>query len=224
MDESMHGGVQVKVCGLTAPDEAAACAGAGADAIGLVFYPPSPRFVDDGLAREISSSLPGDVDRIGVFVDESFPAILRRIEGCGLSGVQLHGRETPEIVEILMAGGVRVIKSIFARRSPGPEDASLYAPTAYLVESGEGPLPGGNAVAWNWGEARKRMGRLPCILAGGLTPGNVTEAIRQFSPDAVDVSSGVEYAPGRKDIARVREFLQAVRRAELLREPGRIFQ
>ncbi len=215
---------QVKVCGLTRVDEAAECAALGADAIGLVFYPPSPRFVSDRQALEISSSLPERVWRVGVFVNKPFAEVMKKAEFCRLNCVQLHGIEPPEMVEDLEAAGIRVIKSVFSTKRPFPAQAQLYRASAFLIESGEGPLPGGNAQAWNWRETRELSGELPCILAGGLNSENVGKAIHEFGPDAVDVSSGVESVPGRKDKDKVRVFIEAVRNAKLRREPGRIFK
>lgn len=215
--------VQVKVCGLTRVDEAVACAEIGVDAVGLVFYPPSPRFVSDLLAREISSSLPEKVWKVGVFVNEPYSAVLNKVEFCGLSAVQLHGVESPEMVEALETAGVRVIKSLFLKKEPAVSEVSRYRASAFLVESGEGRLPGGNAMSWDWGAVRGSLGSAPCILAGGLSPENVAEAIRAFGPDAVDVSSGVESAPGRKEIGKVRAFLKELHQAELPGEPRVIF-
>jgi phosphoribosylanthranilate isomerase len=215
---------QVKVCGLTVADEAVACAEMGADAIGLVFYPPSPRFVSVKRAREISGSLPERVWKIGVFVDEPFLEVLKKAEFCRLNCVQLHGTETPAMVEALETVGIKVIKSFFVKRRPFLYETALYSASAYLIESGGGPVPGGAGLAWKWSEARELAGRLPCILAGGLSVENVGEAIYEFGPDAVDVSSGVESEPGRKDIGKVRAFIEAVRNAKLRSGSGRIFR
>lgn len=202
-------GVQVKICGLTRPEEAAACAAAGAHAIGLVFYSRSRRYVDSQTARGICRAIPAGVARVGVFVDAPPESVERIAAEAGLSAVQLHGRETPETAARLQAAGLQVIKALFAERAPGLERAPDYAPAAILVECGQGPLPGGNALAWDW-EAAEGVGRQrPLILAGGLTAANVAEAIARARPDAVDVSSGVETAPGRKDLAKVQAFIRA---------------
>lgn len=205
--------VQIKICGLTRPDEAAACAALGADAIGMIFHPPSPRHLRDEAAEAIGAALPQDVARIGVFVDAPAEAILDKARRCGLTGAQLHGKETPETVLRLRRAGLLVIKALFAARPPGLNAAGDYAPDAFLVECGRGRLPGGNAEVWNWAEARGLSASGPLILAGGLAPGNVAEAIMAAAPDAVDVSSGVESAPGRKDLERVAAFIRAVRAA-----------
>lgn len=215
---------QIKVCGLTSADEAVACAETGADAIGLVFYPPSPRFVNELRAREISGSLPDRVWKIGVFVDEPLVEVMKKVELCGLNCVQLHGSEPPEMVEALEEAGIRVIKSVFAEKRPSLSDAALYRASAYLIESGAGAVPGGAGLVWQWGEAGERAKELPSILAGGLSPENVSKAICAFGPDAVDVSSGVESGAGRKDIGKVCAFVNAVRNAKLRREPRRIFK
>ncbi len=215
---------QIKVCGLTLADEAVACAETGADAIGLVFYPPSPRFVSEQRAREISGSLPERVRKIGVFVDAPFLEVMKKVEFCRLDCAQLHGIEPPEMVRALESAGISVIKSVFAEKKPFLYEAVLYGASAYLIESGAGAVPGGAGLAWKWGGAAGRAGQLPSILAGGLSPENVGRAIYEFGPDAVDVSSGVESGAGRKDIGKVRAFVNAVRNAKLRREPRRIFK
>jgi phosphoribosylanthranilate isomerase len=202
--------VQVKICGLTRVDEAVACARAGARAVGCVFYPRSPRFVTSGTASEIRRELPDDVACVGVFVDESFEAIMRLIQRTGFRVVQLHGREAPELVKRLRREGLGVIKALFADRAPGLDRAGDYAGAVFLAECGGGPLPGGNAQAWEWRQAAPIGRRHPLILAGGLTPENAAQAVRAACPDALDVSSGVETSPGCKNIRKVEEFIAAV--------------
>ncbi len=215
---------QVKVCGLTTVDEAIACAKAGANAIGLVFYPPSPRFVSDSLAGEISASLPESIWPVGVFVNETYSVIMKKVEKCRLKAVQLHGAEPPFLIYELLGAGVTVIKSFFVRRPPMVSELPFYPASAYLVESGGGRQPGGNALAWDWGKVKESFRDRHCILAGGLDPENVTGAINEACPDAVDVSSGVESTPGRKDIGKVEAFMKAVRKSRIERNPRRIFQ
>ncbi|MBW1648853.1 MAG: phosphoribosylanthranilate isomerase [Deltaproteobacteria bacterium] len=213
MGKQFSAAIQVKICGLTRPDEAAACAALGTDAIGLVFHPSSPRHLDDAAAAAISGAVPEDIAKIGVFVDAPLETILDKARRCGLTGVQLHGNEPPEIVSRLRAAGLMVIKALFAARAPGLTAAGNYAPHAFLVECGRGILPGGNAEVWNWAEARGTSASVPLVLAGGLSPKNVAYAIAAAAPDAVDVSSGVERVPGRKDLDRVAAFIRAARRA-----------
>ncbi|MBF0200397.1 MAG: phosphoribosylanthranilate isomerase [Desulfamplus sp.] len=208
------GTIAVKICGLTSPEEALLCARAGADAIGLVFYPPSPRNVSVDLAREISMALPQETVAIGVFVDESFEFIMERVEKCGLGGVQLHGNESPELVRRLKKKGLAVIKALFGVKEPGFHKAHLYDDAhAILVEYGRGKLPGGNAESWNWGASKE----LSCInknrkiiVAGGITPENALEVIETARPWAMDISSGVECAPGKKDMKKVTALFKAI--------------
>jgi phosphoribosylanthranilate isomerase len=207
----------VKVCGLTRLDQALACARAGADAIGLVFYPPSPRHVGGDQARAICRILPKTVARVGVFVDAGLEVILNKVRLCGLTAVQLHGNEAPAMVEALLGHGLAVIKAVFAARPPLIAEAAAFRPSAFLVECGRGRLPGGNAQQWDWAGAAA-MAR-PFLLAGGLNPGNVADAIAAACPDGVDVSSGVEIAPGDKDIAAVKAFVHNVRQTHV-RRPG----
>jgi phosphoribosylanthranilate isomerase len=202
---------QVKICGLTRPLEAARCADVGADAIGLVFFPKSPRNVTPEQAEAVVGILPETVAVVGVFVDAGFSDIMSRVERCRLSMVQLHGREHPRLAARLKAEGVGVIKALFVDGRPSFEDAAEFEADGYLVECTKGPLPGGNAMAWDWGAAREFGLGHPLVLAGGLTPDNVAQAIGDALPAAIDVSSGVEASPGRKDAKRVARLITAVR-------------
>ena len=204
---------QVKICGLTTVEESLACAELGADAIGCVFYPPSPRFVTDHQAKEICNALPASVWSVGVFVNNTLSEILTRVKLCGLRAVQLHGQETQELVEELQNEGVVVIKALFANGRPSFSDAPCYQVRAFLAECAGERLPGGSGKAWNWSLASALSGEHELILAGGLTPDNVAQAVRDACPDAVDVSSGVESRPGKKDLHKVRDFLDAVRKS-----------
>jgi phosphoribosylanthranilate isomerase len=215
--------IQIKICGLTTPEMAIHCAEQGADAIGLVFFPKSPRHVADDRARAICDALPGRVEKIGVFVNETAEFVMEKAHYCGLTGVQLHGRETPETVRRLRAEGLIVLKGLFASREPTLDAAPDYDPTAFLLECGRGTLPGGNAAAWDWSVGRDFGRRHPLVLAGGLAPENVVEAIAAARPDAVDVSSGVEASPGVKDPARIGSFIAAVRGTGEKRTARRIF-
>jgi phosphoribosylanthranilate isomerase len=203
--------VQIKVCGLTDAGQAVRCVELGVDAIGFVFYPPSPRYLADDRVAEISREVSDRVCKIGVFVDESYDTIMRKAELCGLRGVQLHGRETPALVERLQKQRLTVIKALFVNRSPEFSTAASYTADAYLAECAGGRLPGGNALAWDWSTARALGDAYPLILAGGLAPENVGAAIAAALPDAVDVSSGVEASPGLKSLDKVRAFLAAVK-------------
>jgi phosphoribosylanthranilate isomerase len=202
----------IKICGLTRPDNALACAHAGADAIGLVFFEKSPRNVSMEQAAAITSVLPGHILTCGVFVDESYSFIMERVEKCNLKAVQLHGRETPKLVETLAKENLTVIKALFAVKKPDLSDAPLYSAAAFcLVEYGKGILPGGNAEAWDYGISARLNTPVPLMLAGGLSCENIQEAIRLAAPQAVDVSSGVEKTHGLKDMEKVNAFIRRVK-------------
>jgi phosphoribosylanthranilate isomerase len=205
--------VQVKVCGLTTPEEAAAVAEAGADAVGLVFFARSLRAVDLETARRVAAALPPFVARVGVFVDASRDELLRAADSVPLDLLQLHGREP---LEALAGLPRRSVKALGVTADFDLEQALRYAGRcdALLLDTGGGSLPGGSGATFDWSVARAVRARVPrLVLAGGLDPGNVGAALAAVGPDAVDVSSGVESAPGRKDLDKVRAFIAAVRAA-----------
>lgn len=214
---------QVKICGLTRVDEAVACAALGADAIGLIFYPKSSRFVTTEQAKEISRALQVSVYIVGVFVDETFDSIMRTARSAGLNAVQLHGQESPELVERICIEGLKVIKALFSNHEPFYTKASHYPATAFLVECGDGPLPGGNARVWDYSLLKDFGKKFPLILAGGLSMNNIVEAIDQSHPDAVDISSGVEDMPGHKDLSKVKTFIKTVQKARIVKPNRGIF-
>ena len=214
---------QVKICGLTRVDEALECVALEADAIGCVFYPKSPRHLTDHLAGEICMAVQERVKTVGVFVNETFSSIMQRVDRCHLNAVQLHGQEPPELVRRLREENLHVIKALFIDGKPSLEDVSSYHASAFLVECGLGRLPGGNALEWNWEQAKSFGEKHPLIIAGGLTPENVCDAIKASAPHAVDVSSGVESVPGRKDLGKVGAFISAVSRCSLNKNSRKIF-
>jgi len=214
---------QIKICGLTQPNDAINCAELGADAIGCVFYPKSPRCLTKEQAEKICSALPNHTRTVGVFVNETFSTIMRHVERCRLSSVQLHGHESPDLVRRLRREDLHVIKALFIDGIPSLEDVSEYPASAYLVECGLGKLPGGNALEWNWETAKRFGNEHPLIIAGGLSPENVVQAIRAADPHAVDVSSGVESGPGEKDLSKVKAFMDAVSRCGIKKRPENIF-
>jgi indole-3-glycerol phosphate synthase/phosphoribosylanthranilate isomerase len=210
--------VFVKVCGITSVEDALVAARAGADAVGFVFWPGSPRRVDLETARSIGAALPPFVLRVGVFVDAPREELARASEAARLDVLQLHGEEPPESLAALPR---RVVKAV--RVGPGfvVDSALRYEGTAdgILLDTrlpGPDAAPGGTGASFDWSLAREVREKVSFLmLAGGLTPDNVGKALSSVRPDAVDVSSGVESAPGRKDPAKVRAFLDAVARAAL---------
>lgn len=214
---------EIKICGITGVKDALSCVKLGADAIGLVFYSKSPRFVTDERAHKICLVLPKKIKKVGVFVDSAFESIMQKVKRCGINAVQLHGNEQPELAESLIREGLIVIKALFLERKPSFGDAANYKASAFLVECGKGVLPGGNALSWDWEKAKNISGKYPLILAGGLTPENVSHAVSLCLPDAVDVSSGVEFAPGIKDIEKVKLFIMNVSESSHVKRSWRIF-
>jgi phosphoribosylanthranilate isomerase len=202
----------IKICGLTRPDNAVDCVHAGADAIGLVFFENSPRNVSMEQAKAVTRDLPGHILTCGVFVNESFDFIMERVEHCHLTAVQLHGQESPSLVEKLATENLIVIKALFAVKKPDFTDANRYNAASFcLVEYGKGILPGGNAESWDYGVSAQLNTRLPLMLAGGLSCENIQHATGLVRPAAVDVSSGVEKTPGVKDIKQVTAFIRMAR-------------
>jgi phosphoribosylanthranilate isomerase len=202
-------GTIVKICGITNPADGLAAAAAGADAVGLMFYEGSPRHISLDTAAEIARQLPPFISRVGVFVDAPEATVLRAIAHCGLNMVQFHGRETPEYCRSFP---VMTIKAFRIRDADSLAALPAYQTDAWLLDAFVAGQAGGTGATFNWdlaAEAQK-LGR-PIFLAGGLTPGNVAEAVRRVRPYAVDVSSGVESAPGRKDHQKLRAFVQAAK-------------
>jgi phosphoribosylanthranilate isomerase len=214
---------QIKICGLTDVYQALECARLGVNAIGCVFYPKSPRHLTEEKARAISSVLPENVKSVGVLVNRSFSKIMELVERCRLNAVQLHGQESPALVNRLRKEDILIIKTLFINGEPSLKAAQNYDATAFLVEHSGGRLPGGNAMDWNWGIVKDFGKTHPLVLAGGLTPDNVSDAITACLPEVVDVSSGVESIPGQKDIKKVRNFVAAVANTKINRMYRKIY-
>jgi phosphoribosylanthranilate isomerase len=197
--------VQVKICGITSVEDAQAAVDAGADALGFVFYPPSPRYVTPEEAEQIIHTLPPFVTTVGLFVDVALAIVCETAAHCGLDRVQLHGRETPEFCRQVTRPVIKAFRVENARslRLLPEYKVSAYLLDAYVV----GALPGGTGVSFSWELAAQASPYGPVILAGGLTPENVKVAIAQTHPYGVDVSTGVERAPGIKDHEKVRQFI-----------------
>jgi phosphoribosylanthranilate isomerase len=206
--------VKVKVCGITNLADALEAVEAGADALGFNFYAGSPRYIAPEEARLIITRLPPMVLCVGVFVNEEDAATVARMaEQSGVSAVQLHGDESPEYCAAL--GGHEVIKALRVGKDFAPEEAARYPAQSVLLDAYNARARGGTGETFDWTLARRtREVVAQLYLAGGLTPENVGKAIAAVAPYAVDVCSGVEHAPGRKDPARVRAFVAAVRACE----------
>ena len=209
--------IAVKICGVNSPEALAWAAEAGADFVGFVFFPPSPRAVTPEQAGAISASLTGGPRRVGLFVDPGDALVEAALAAAPLDVIQLHGEETPARVgEIRARFGVPVMKALGIATEADLAQVAEYAPVAdrLLLDAKPPPdavLPGGNAAPFEWRLARLAAIPKPWLLAGGLTPANVAEAIAASGAPGVDVSSGVERARGVKDRGLIRAFIQAAR-------------
>ncbi len=212
--------MRVKICGLTSAATAAHAARAGAAYVGLVFYPPSPRALDLAAAREVAVAVPNGVTRVALVVDAEDALIDSIVAAVPVDMLQLHGQESPERVAALRARTGRAVMKVVGIR----EAADLEAIPAYEAVADQimvdarppregGFLPGGNALRFDWELIAGRRWAGPWMLAGGLTAENVPEAVRLTGASQVDVSSGVESAPGVKDPEKITAFIRAAREA-----------
>jgi len=214
---------RIKICGITCQEDARAAVAAGADGLGFIFVEQSPRLVEPDMVRAIAGELPPFVDRVGVFRDAEIAVVQEIIQYCRLSLVQLHGSESPEYCRDISC---KVIKSFSIRPESDSEELAAYADVAsgFLLDTYHKHMAGGTGMVFDWELVEQVKPPGPVILAGGLTPENVGAAIRQVKPFAVDVSSGVEYQPGRKDADRLKSFVHEVQKAdELARRAGTPF-
>lgn len=203
--------IKVKICGITSVADGLVAAEAGADLIGLMFYERSPRHVSFATAAEISRAVSPFVLKVGVFVNPDEDTVTRAIGECGVTLLQFHGEEKPEFCAQF---GVMSMKAFRVRDADSLLALPDYATEAYLLDAYSPAAHGGTGAKFNWelAVAAKQQGK-PIFLAGGLTPENVGAAVRQVQPFGVDVSSGVESAPGKKDAAKVRAFIQNAKQA-----------
>ena len=203
--------VTVKICGITSEADALAAAEAGADAIGLMFYEGSPRHVTLEQAKAISAALPPHVMRVGVFVNAEKALVHQALTECMLNILQFHGDETPEECSRYP---VMTLKAFRVQGEETLAELEAFPSAGYLLDAYVKDALGGTGATFNWDLAvRAQEFGKPIFLAGGLTPGNVAEAVRKVQPFGVDVSSGVESEPGRKDAEQMRSFVAAAKGA-----------
>ncbi|HMB67918.1 MAG TPA: phosphoribosylanthranilate isomerase [bacterium] len=200
----------IKMCGITRLEDALAAVEAGADALGFVFA-ESPRRVRSDVALAIIRKLPPTVMRFGVFVDESPAEIAEVLRAAEIDRIQLHGFEEPMVQEL---AGTRVVKAFRARDDSVLTEIEEWAAPFFLLDTWHPAQPGGTGERFDWDIARRAHKFGKFVLAGGLTPENVGQAINEVRPFGVDVSSGIEQSPGIKDPARIRAFVDAVRAAD----------
>ncbi len=206
---------KVKICGICNLEDAQVAAEAGADLLGFVFYPPSPRYVTPEQVRQIvKRSRAFNLYYVGVFVDQPPDVVDQTLNFCGLDYAQLHGAEPPEAVDRLIGRGYGVIKAFRVRDERSLPEIASYRATAYLLDTYVPGQPGGTGHRFDWSLVEPVKEHGPVILAGGLTPDNVTQALHTAQPWGVDVSSGVEATPRRKDPELVRCFIAAAKRGE----------
>ena len=202
----------IKICGIKNLNDALAVMDAGADMIGFNFHPKSPRYIDMGRCRDIMSVMRryGRITYVGVFVNSSVEEIRATMETCGLSLAQLHGDETPEMLHELEGKAFKAFRGI-------PQYITAFvkqdAPS-FLIDASVKDVYGGSGVIADWDGAAELAKEYPLLLAGGLTPENVAEAVRQVKPWGVDVASGVESVPGEKDAAKMSAFVKAIRQTK----------
>lgn len=203
--------IMIKICGITSREDALKCIRAGSDAIGFIFA-DSPRNITPEQARKIVEVIPPFITTVGVFVDEDAEEIKRIIKYCGIDIVQLHGEESPSICEKLMPRTIKTLR-FKDKSSLNLLDEYKNRVRAILLDTYDEKLMGGTGRPFNWelGKIAKAY-RIPIILAGGLNPRNITDAIRIIRPMGVDANSGVETGPGKKSFTLIKEFISNVRK------------
>lgn len=200
---------KIKICGITNHQDAQVAAGLGVDALGFVFYKASPRYVKPNLAKDIIAALPPFITTVGVFVDEEAEVIRQISHDCCLQVVQLHGHEPPDFCRGFKN---KVIKAIRIKDKLSLIDIDKYPVDALLLDTYQTDKFGGTGEVFNWELASEAKKHARIILAGGLNPENIQQALKSVNPYAVDVSSGVEEEPGKKDADKLRDLVERVRR------------
>jgi len=203
--------VKVKICGITNLQDGLSAVGSGCDALGFVFFRESKRYVSEAKARRIIAKLPAKIIKVGVFVNAREDRIRRIARSCRLDMLQFHGKETPQFCARFK--GYKVIKALGVRGKIDFAAAARYKTSACLFDNVSGSAMGGTGRKFNWRllSGCRRLIKRPLFLSGGLSSGNVRQAINIVRPEWVDVSSAVESAPGRKDPAKVRKFIRMVK-------------
>jgi phosphoribosylanthranilate isomerase len=202
----------VKICGITRPQDAERAIALGATAIGFIFWPSSPRRIGLEAARSIGRLVPASVLKVGVFVDAPAQELARTVDEAGLDAVQLHGSESPALVRGLEA---RVIKAVALGSPDADAQIAQWTGTTLLLDAHDPVRHGGTGRVVDWDRAAGLASRHEVILAGGLNPENVAEAVRRVRPTGIDVSSGVEQTPGVKDLVKLAALFDALAGVEV---------
>lgn len=203
---------EIKICGITDQEDALFAAACGIEALGFIFYPPSPRYIAPVRAREIIAALPAEVAKVGVFVNEAARTVQQIFAFCGLDLIQLHGDETPAYCH--QFPDYRLIKAVFLQSEADLATLEQYRTHAILCDARTSGKYGGTGKKADWELAARVRNNHPLILSGGLKEENIAAALAAVSPPAVDINSGVESAPGRKDRAKVRRIVEIIRRSD----------
>jgi phosphoribosylanthranilate isomerase len=204
---------EIKICGITNLEDALCAAACGADAIGFIFHKESPRYIAPERAKEIIAALPTELVKVGVFVNREGEEVAQMVENCGLDLIQLHGDESPEYCRRFPPE--RVIKAVFLRTPEDLRALDAYDVLAFLADFREAGRYGGTGRRADWTLAARLGKTHPLILAGGLCIENIGDALAAVAPDAVDINSGCERAPGIKDHERLQRIVGLVRQADL---------
>ncbi|MDI6742861.1 MAG: phosphoribosylanthranilate isomerase [Smithella sp.] len=212
--------IQVKICGLTNEVDALYAAACGASALGFIFYPPSPRYINPEDARTIVTALPDDIVRVGVFVNEKAETVKNISDYLALDMIQLHGDESPEYCRQFPAS--TVIKAIELNNDDDIDLALDYEVAALLADTRHAGLYGGTGKKSNWEFARKIKNKKPLILSGGLNAENIADALTAVAPDALDINSGVESFPGKKDHEKLSRLFEIIRTHDPVVQHSRI--
>jgi phosphoribosylanthranilate isomerase len=212
--------MEIKICGITNLEDATNACSYGADALGFIFYKKSPRYITPEAARHITVTLPRDIARVGVFVNHDIQAVKDIYENCGLNFIQLQGDESPDYCRQLSE--FILIKAFAPRNEDDIDVLKDYPVKAILLDSREYGLYGGTGKKSNWEMAARIKEAHPLILAGGLNPDNILEAIEKVIPNAVDVNSGVEVSPQKKDSEKMKIIISVVHSVKR-KSPVKIF-
>jgi phosphoribosylanthranilate isomerase len=208
--------MRVKICGITNPEQGNAIALWGATELGFICVPASPRYLEPSAIKTLISQIPEQVNKIGVFADTDQETIVAVVGETGLTGVQLHGQESPDFCQQLrklLSPEIELIKALRIKTAASLASVAFYAQVVdtLLLDAYHPQLLGGTGQTLNWEDLVQWRSPLPWILAGGLTPDNILVALSQLHPQGIDLSSGVELSPGNKDLAKVAQLFQQLK-------------
>ena len=214
--------IGAKICGITQIRDAYAVVESGADALGFIFYPKSPRYLAPERAKEIIQKIPGSIGKVGVFVNQEIGAVKEIVSFCGLHLIQLHGDESPQYCGQFPMSSL--IKAVSHWAEEEIQKLENYTVKAILVDARDPGCPGGTGKNSDWALALRVKKNHPLILAGGLNKENIRRAIEAVRPNAVDINSGVETSPGKKDPHQIREIMDIIRATDKAEASGNLFR